>query len=113
MKEIMTSEDPDNWAMPQWHEDYGDPVPELEHLRSLGRMLIAEAGFSTCLKMPEPGLMFLAVRTPSGHSFEIFSLTKGDCVSDRKFALFSADVGEGEEIYSADVRQLIEYMRCL
>lgn len=51
---------PEQWTPPVWHEDFGDPQPELERLRLLALGLHAE-GLSCRLDCYEPGYMRVEV----------------------------------------------------
>ncbi len=99
----MNSEQhPHSWHAPQWHPDHGDPVIELEHLRSFAMKLVSAVPAATAiLEVPEPGLMDVRVELARGMVAEVYSVPSREDEKQRRFAIFLCpDTANESEIYA-------------
>src|SRR5688500_10639332 len=66
---------PSTWKAPDSHPDFGDPRPEIEHLRFFAVTLLETFPDTTIvLEIPEPGLMFCRIESKSGSTAEVYSI---------------------------------------
>jgi hypothetical protein len=78
-----------SWKLPNWHQDFGNPAEEFEHLQKLAFRVIAAAS-NACINFmtPEPGLMFIKLSLKSGREFEVYSVPSNCDTLGRKYAIF-------------------------
>lgn len=94
---------PEDWKAPEWHEDFGDPRIELEHLRSLAIAIRNSVpGVSLCLETLEPGLLELRVGLPNNANVEVHSIAKSHFAGERRFAIFVLSERMNENEYYTD-----------
>ena len=99
---MKSQQSPQSWHAPQWHLDHGDPVIELEHLRSFALKLVDTVPEATAiLEVPEPGLMDVRVELARGLVAEVYSVPSLEDQRQRRFAIFLCPDTENEsEIYA-------------
>jgi len=110
----MTSESlPEEWEAPVWHEDYGDPRIELEHLRSVAIVLrSAIPGVRLELEQPEPGLMVLVIALSNQETVEVHSVANSSGAEGRRYAIFvSPETPYEVEHYSESVADALGFIR--
>ncbi len=94
----MTMMTPDTWVIPCWHQDFGDPIVEVEMLRIFCRRAIRRfPQISTKLSAPEDGYLNVDVIVGNNKIAEIHIIPKN---GDKQFGLFCFE-GEKEtkEVY--------------
>jgi hypothetical protein len=90
------------WPSPEWHPDYGDAKAEVAHLRTCA-VAIGElkSDYELTLAVPEPGLMYLEVKSSSEVLAEIYSIAESRD-GPRRYGIFTfpRQPNEGENYFS-------------
>ena len=92
---------PNDWVAPSWHADFGNPMLELEPLRTFScRLLRAEPNVILAIETPEPGLLYVRGQLPNGNVFEVYSVLSLEYIGSRLLAIFMIEGNfEEEEAY--------------
>ena len=109
---MANNNSPQDWNMPLWHSDFGDPSLEFEALQSLALALSeTEPGAKATLETPEPGLMDARIALPNGLVAEVHSVSVSQGSSRRRFAVFLSPDSEGEtENYFDSIEQAVQFL---
>ena len=104
---------PNDWHQPAWHADFGDATLEFEHLQKLA--IITQDSvpeISICLKMPEPGLMFLEIVNSRQQIAEVYSLSIDAVEQRRRFGLFfGIDSNVEDEQYTESTASAVDLLK--
>lgn len=103
---------PDKWISPKWHPDYGDPVAELDRLRSLA-IAIQDAipGVRFILDTTEPGLIEVTVILKNDTSIRLLSVPAANGFGTNRYAMFIyPDSPDEIEIYFDSIEASLLYL---
>lgn len=109
---MTTNQLPQDWQPPQWHPDFGDPIIQLEHLRSFAiGLLSAIPNVKAVLETPEKGLMDVRVELPNGKIVEVHSIPALGSIGYRRLAVFvSPDTVDEIEHYLDSAGAAVEFV---
>jgi hypothetical protein len=101
MKRHFMSSDshPNDWEIPAWHPDFGDPMQEVNMLREFSLALLREQPTFRCqLITLEEGYLFVRILFPDDHRHAQLYVVVGD--GRKRFAMYTFD-GDNEvnEVY--------------
>lgn len=94
-----------NWKAPKWHEDFGNPVIELELLKELCRFIIAEnSDYNLELDCFEDGYMQVNMFLGTTKKFDLQVVDS----TLPKIGLFGAN---GDEYYITSISDVRQYLK--
>src|SRR2546421_499571 len=110
----MSSSNPDTWATPKWHSDFGNPEEEMTRLRDFAKAFLARCPqVLVRLQQPEEGYMYVEVSHSAQKIAELYCVKDPERPETLRYGVFLFTNGQEEERYCSTVAEAVKMVEPL